>query len=469
MKARKFYFTLGLALACGGITFSLAVCAQAQTLTYLADFNGTNGEEPNGPLIQATDGNFYGSAPLTTSGGGAGLVFDVTPSGKLSTFYNFCDDCMVNPYPHSSPVLGSDGNFYGLVGYDFYQLTADGKYTVLYTFCSDEGCPAADALVLGNDGNFYGASVGGGKYELGDIVKITPTGEVTLLYSLCSLPNCTDGVYGNSPLIQASNGNLYGTTGGGGTLGGGVIYELTPTGTYTVIRNFCDSDNGRCPDGSFPASIVQDASGNFLGTTLSGGSFNAGTFFEITTKNEYIVLYSFDRPTLAFPRQLMLASDGNFYGIGLTTGRDSGGTLFEMTPAGVFTPLYTFVCCKTGKSGGYGPNGPLLQGTDGNFYGTTSFGPRRDGDGTIFKLSTGLGPLVETVPVGGKVGNSVVILGNNLTGSSSVKFNGVEAAFTVESDTYIRATVPKGATTGTVSVVTPLGTLDSNPQFVITR
>jgi hypothetical protein len=87
----------------------------------------------------------------------------------------------------------------------------------------------------------------------------------------------------------------------------------------------------------------------------------------------------------------------------------------------------------------------------------------------VFKLSIGSSPMVETVPVAGKVGKQVLILGNGLTGTSSVAFNGVAAAFTVESDTCIKATVPKGATTGAVSVVTPSGMLNSNPQFVVTK
>jgi uncharacterized protein (TIGR03437 family) len=100
---------------------------------------------------------------------------------------------------------------------------------------------------------------------------------------------------------------------------------------------------------------------------------------------------------------------------------------------------------------------------------TTNDGGLKNGHGTVFKLSNRLSPLVKTVPVRGSVGASVIILGNNLTGSTSVTFNGVEAEFTVESGSYIKATVPAGATTGTVSVVTPTGTLNSNPQFVVTK
>jgi hypothetical protein len=125
----------------------------------------------------------------------------------------------------------------------------------------------------------------------------------------------------------------------------------------------------------------------------------------------------------------------------------------------VYTTLHTF-----GAQGAYGPGG-LSQTPNGNFYGPAEYGE----DGTIFSLSNGLSPLVETVPVAGKPGQSVIILGNGLTGSTSVTFNGVAAEFTVESDTYIKAIVPPGATTGIVSVDTPSGTLNSNPQFVVTK
>jgi hypothetical protein len=117
----------------------------------------------------------------------------------------------------------------------------------------------------------------------------------------------------------------------------------------------------------------------------------------------------------------------------------------------------------------------LFQGTNGTLYGTTAFGnsvgdcnPYGAGYGTIYSVS-GPTPLVETAPVAGPVGQSVIILGNNLTGSTGVTFNGVAAKFTVESDSYIKATVPAGAATGVVSVVTPSGTLKSNPQFVVSE
>ena len=88
-------------------------------------------------------------------------------------------------------------------------------------------------------------------------------------------------------------------------------------------------------------------------------------------------------------------------------------------------------------------------------------------DGTVFSLSVGLGPFVETQPTSGKVGAAVKILGTDLTGATSVSFNGTAAVFTVVSASEIAATVPAGATTGTVQVVTPSGTLSSNVPFLV--
>jgi hypothetical protein len=158
----------------------------------------------------------------------------------------------------------------------------------------------------------------------------------------------------------------------------------------------------------------------------------------------------------------MRANDGNFYGI--TGGINGAGTLFQFTQSGALNTLYAWTCCGAGSN----PRSTIFQEPNGNLYGSVAFYGDQT-DGAIYSFSNGLNPLVQTNPTMGKVGRSVLILGNGLTGSTSVTFNGVAAEFTVESDTYIKAVVPKGATTGTVSVVTPSGTLNSNPQFVVSR
>jgi uncharacterized repeat protein (TIGR03803 family) len=456
MKGSKSLLTLGFAFACVAIIFSLAVRAQAQTVTYLADFTKiVESGSPIGSLVQATDGNFYGYA---------GMVFRMTPSGELHVVYDWCPpNAKTCPISISGPILGSDGNLYGVtsqggVGTNsgtFYRLTLAGELTTLRTFCSQFACaPGPNGIILASDGNFYGTSYIG----LGAIFRISPTGEFKALHIFCSLPNCADGNYVTTPPIQGIDGSLYGVAAEGGTLGAGVLYKLTLSGTYSVLHNFCDYHSGPCKDGSFPTSLVQDAKGNFFGTTNLGGASGWGTLFELTAKGQFFVLHDFDLFGGGEPGKLILANDGNLYGFG-------GATVFESSLRGDVTLLHTFDCCKEG----YDPNGPVFQGTDGNLYGTTSGGPFYFGHGTIFKLSSGFSPFVKTVPVAGKAGQSVIILGNGLTGTTGVSFNGVEATFTVESDTYIRATVPADATTGIVSVDTPSGTLKSSPQFLVTK
>jgi uncharacterized repeat protein (TIGR03803 family) len=258
-------------------------------------------------------------------------------------------------------------------------------------------------------------------------------------------------------LIQGKDGNFYGTTYAGGNQRGGVFYELSPAGNYKVLYNFCDP-SAICSNGASPSAVVQDADGNFFGTTSQGGQNTVGTAFEITPANRYVVLHTFTGSDgIDSSLGLTLANDGNLYGLGTFGGLGDNGTIYQVGRTGLFKLLYDF-------DSGYSatPLGPLFQATNGLLYGATYYG-------SIFSLSNHITPLVKTAPLAGPVGERVIILGNKLRGSTSVTFNGVEAAFTVNSDTYITATVPTGATTGVVSVNTPSGTLNSNPQFVVTK
>ena len=195
---------------------------------------------------------------------------------------------------------------------------------------------------------------------------------------------------------------------------------MTSAGAYKVLYNFCVYDDETCnvsPDtGSGPTAIVEAPDGNFYGTTVFGGIHNDGTLFEITSTNHYGVLHRFNNRYAEGESPLFgltLAGDGNFYGVLLEGGSAGEGTAFEVTPQGAFTVLHNF-----SDNEGATPVGPLFQGTDGSLYGTTEFG-FGSLNGTIYSLSNGLSPLVETVPVARPVGKSVLILGNNLTGSTS--------------------------------------------------
>jgi uncharacterized repeat protein (TIGR03803 family) len=162
---------------------------------------------------------------------------------------------------------------------------------------------------------------------------------------------------------------------------------------------------------------------------------------------------------------LIQATDGNLYGIMQEDGAYGSGTIFKITPSGSLTTLYNF-CSLSGCLDGQYPAGALVQATDGNLYGTTADGGA-NGEGTVFRLSVGLTPFVETQPVAAKVGPEVIILGTDLSGTTRVTFNGAATNFTVISSSEITTTVPIGATTGQIQVVTTRGTLSSNVTFQV--
>jgi uncharacterized repeat protein (TIGR03803 family) len=163
-------------------------------------------------------------------------------------------------------------------------------------------------------------------------------------------------------------------------------------------------------------------------------------------------------------------TDGNFYGSAYTGGSPAGaagaGTIFQLTPAGTLTPLHTF--CTTNCQDGGHPYGGLVQATNGTFYGTTLIdGNKYSSDGTLFSLSLGLDPFIKIQTTSGKAGATVRILGDDLTVATSVTFNGVVAEFKVNSPSEITATVPEAATSGPVQVFIPGGWLTSNVPFQI--
>ena len=454
--------------------------AQAQTFTVLHSFDGTDGSQVFTGLVQATDGNLYGTA----AGGGAnggGTVFKITPSGTLTTLYSFCSqtNCTDGYFPAAGLVQATDGNFYGTTGYGgaigsgtVFKITPSGTLTTLYSFCSQVGCTdgenPAGALVQATDGNFYGTTPFGGASTdcCGTVFKITPSGTLTTLYSFCL--TCTDGAEPNGGLVQATNGNLYGTTPYGGAHGAaGTVFKITTSGTLTTLYSFCSRSG--CADGQYPyAALVQATDGSFYGTTYSGGASNDGTVFKTTPSGTLTTLYNFCSRSGCADGQypyaaLVQATDGSFYGTTYSGGASNDGTVFKTTPSGTLTTLYNF-CSQSGCTDGAQPYAGLVLDTNGKFYGTTYSGGASN-DGTVFGLSLGLGPFVETEPTSGKVGAAVKILGTNLTGATSVTFNGTPATFKVRSSSEIRTVVPEGATSGKVEVTTPFGTLRSNLPF----
>jgi uncharacterized repeat protein (TIGR03803 family) len=479
----------GLSFICVVLTAAMTSPAQeeqpsASTVRFKVLFNFSGADFLAYPvaLAQGTDGNLYGTTwPITTTN--PGTLYRLTPAGTLTTIYNFCSqpNCADGGNPSQPLTLGTDGDFCGATSSGgasgngtIFKVTPSGALTVLYNICSQANCADGSfsvGLTLGGDGNFYGAMFGGGAYNNGTVFQLTPQGALTTLYSFCSQTNCVDGSHPEPPPVFGADGNLYGITYGGGAYGAGSIYRLTLGGKLTTLHSLDFSDGG------IPNSLVLAPDGDFYGLAGEGGTgdgpFN-GVFFRITPSGAYTVLYNFcSLPNCGdggAPATLVYANDGNFYGANDGGGNTTAspcvtygcGTIFKMTPKGVLTTLHVF----NGTTGGFG-NFALAQATNGSFYGTDDIGGT-NGGGAIFALSAGLSPFVQLVPTSGKVGEAIQILGSNLTGASSVTFNGTPAAFLVSSRpkiTEITAIVPVGASSGTVQVVIPSGTLSSNVPF----
>src|ERR1039458_2600712 len=416
------------ALALGLMLVLTAIDSPAQTLTTLASFNGTDGAASGyGSLVQGTAGTLYG----TTEAGvalscpppsvGCGTVFKITLGGTLTTLHSF--DGTDGQGPSAGLIQATDGNFYGTTaggganGYGYgtiFKITPSGTLTTLHSFDWSIDGQGPGGLIQATDGNFYGITEAGGDYGngYGTIFKITPNGTMTTLYSF-DLDNLGSSGGGSNPfaaLVQAKDGNFYGTTSQGPptqfptiSSGPGTVFKITPGGTLTTLHSFCIQAN--CADGANPfAALVQGTDGNLYGTTESGGS-GWGTVFKITPGGTLTTLYSFTfgtdgaEPTAP----LIQARDGNFYGTtkyggaAFAYGTASGGTIFKITPEGTLTTLYSF----TGRADGGIPLGGLVQGTNGSLYGTTSSGGASNA-GTIFSLALP----AATLPAIGSVANA---------------------------------------------------------------
>ncbi len=439
--------------------FAAAIAAPAQTFTVVHNFdNGPNDPHWNA-TVQGRDGDMYSTTPQVWSGQ-SGDIFKITPGGTL---------------------------------------------TDLFTFDGTDGGYVSAGLTLALDGNFYGAASQGGSSGYGTVFKVTPGSVVTTLHTFT---NGADGAYPSAPPIQGVEGNFYGNASSCAGLPPGnqcipfdtygSIYRITPEGAFKVLHTFKGAD-GINPFGQ----LVQGTDGYLYGTTLDGGAHGVGTVFKISTEGDFTLLYTFDGTHGAHPFAggLIQGYDGNFYGMASGGGASGAGLLFKITPGGKLTIVYDLAnsgCCSD-------PVGGLVQATDGNFYGTTVFGGNvfritPSGEftdladiggspqsvmlqhtngilysdnaiagsadrGYFFSMNVGLAPFVSFLPAARPVGGVVEILGQGFAGTTGVSFNGAAATFTAESDTYLTATIPAGASTGSIIVTEPSGTLTSNKTF----
>jgi uncharacterized repeat protein (TIGR03803 family) len=390
MKKSRIAVIIFLGLACQEFN------AHAQTETTLYSFGSspTDGADPSAGLVQGTDGNFYG----TTQDGGPyshGTIFRISPSGTYTNLYSFGGSLTDGNSPVAGLVQGTDGSFYGTTQYGgligvgtVFRISSTGLYTNLYSFgYAPDGFNPYAPLVQGSDGNFYGTTYFGGPRGVGTMFRISPGGAYTNLYSFGSSP--ADGNFPVAGLVQGDDDRFYGTTQDGGTYGYGTVFRINPSGAYTNLYSF----GGSPADGNdLVAGLVQGSDNNFYGTTFGGGTYGSGTVFRISPTGTYTNLYSFG----SFPADgngpragLVQGSDGNLYGTTFGGGASGSGTVFRISSSGAYTNLYSF---GSSPADGNGPGAVLVEGNDGNFYGTTENGGIND-EGTVFAFDIGLGPV----------------------------------------------------------------------------
>ncbi len=342
------------------------LCGRAEfPLTIIGALNGSTDGSAVVGLTLGADGNFYGMANINGKYGG-GTIFKMTPSGSISILVNF--DGPNGGYPQAPLILAADGTLYGVASAVVFRLTTNGDFSTVTSFPSDGSPDRAYApsgpLLQGKDGNLYGTTEYAGADGGGTVFKLTPAGGLTTLASFYG----TNGVFPAAGLVLGNDGNFYGTTSGRyQSIQGGfeaTVFKITPGGALTTLAYF-DPTN----DSADTPGLILGSDGNLYGTTSTGpGGQGGGTAFKMTPTGDLTILARFTNGSYPFDTDgfsetgLIQGLDGNFYGTILSTDSQlPPSTLYQMTPAGVVTSLAILP--------GEGGSGPIV-GKDGNLYGT---------------------------------------------------------------------------------------------------
>ncbi len=387
---------------------TLVTLQNTQALHALITFNEANGANPIGDLIQDGQGNLYGTS-YDGGASGYGIVFKLDPAGNETVLYSFTGGSD-GGYPEAGLIRDAQGNLYGtasgggLTGSNepngagvVFKLDPAGNFSVLYRFTggTDGAAPFA-GLIQDTQGNLYGTTNTGGASGYGVVFKLDSSGNETVLYSF------TGGSDGGNPeagVIMDAQGNLYGTTNGGGIVASertGVVFKLDPAGNETVLHSFTGSADGAAPI----AGVIMDAQGNLYGTTFLGGNtdsnrfngpYGAGVVYKLDPAGNETVLHTFagDKDG-GYPQAgVIMDAQGNLYGTttygGIANGYNGAGVVFELDPAGNEIVLHAF----SGDAQGAYPWSGVILDAQGNLYGTTEFGGIGygfAGAGVVFKI-----------------------------------------------------------------------------------
>jgi len=340
---------------------------------------------PQSKLVQAADGNFYGTAlngglSATAGGAGVGGIFRVTPAGVISNLASFFGTNGANPA--AGLTLGADGLLYGTTQAGgannlgtVFSVSTSGGIKVLYSFDGTHGSTPQTAVTAGGDGNFYGTTLNGGANNDGTIFQVTPGGALTTLFSF-GATNPSPG----SALCLAPDGNFYGTTqygpanGSGGIYYYGTIYRITPAGVFTQLVGLTNTQG--TVSSPYPDFRLTTVSNVMYGVFYGGGTNGGGCFYSLTTNGVFSPVLHFSHPAGGAPvGGPTWSPDGNFYCIGRAGGLGNG-VLIKISPPNAMTSAWTGQIAATFDSAGNGssPSGGMTLASDGNFYGVTGGG-----------------------------------------------------------------------------------------------
>jgi uncharacterized repeat protein (TIGR03803 family) len=362
---------------------SLAGRSHAQTAHVLYSFTGgADGGSPEASLIRDAAGNFYST---TYSGGadGYGTVFVLSPGGLEKVLYSFTGGTD-GANPSSGLILDAQGYLFGTTDLGgaygkgtVFRINPSGGETVLFSFTggADGAYPAAGLTLDANGYYMYGITNLGGAGNWGTVFMVGPTGGLTTLYAFTG---GTDGAYPAASLIQDAAGNLYGTTYSGGANSNGTVFMLSPSHVETVLYSFAGGNDGAAPQ----AALIQDAQGNFYGTTPYGNPNDWGTVYRLNPQHAEKVIFSFVAQAQGQRPVAHLVGDGRGELFGTTPygGAYGVGIVFAVNLKGVEKVLHIF----RKKDGAY-PDARLFRDAAGNLYGTTSSGGAH-GHGVVFEV-----------------------------------------------------------------------------------
>jgi len=454
---------ISVALLCGVLLYGSGIGrAQAQGIepvVLVHNFNGPNdGANPEAGVIQGKDGALYG----TTHIGGAnndGVVFKVNPDGSN---YQVLHTFSALPYPSTNSdgahplagvTQGSDGVLYGTATYGgaygwgvVFKVNPDGSnFQVIHAFTrgNDGGYPYA-GVIQGSDRALYGTTYFGGAFGYGVVYKVNTDGSNFQVLHHFNSFNGQDGAFPYACVIEGKDGALYGTTYGGGTMAHGVVYKINRDGSnYQVLHNFTGGNS----DGDYPyfAGVIQGSDGALYGTTAGGGAHGEGIVFRLDTDgSNFQVIHSFSAPydmngdnsDGSHPRAgVIQGSDGALYGTTEFGGANNDGVVFKLNTDGSnFQMLHSF---KYGYYEGAFPHGGVIQGKDGNLYGTNL--------GVIFRIGPQALFLNPNNAPAGSNNLTLTLLGNGFAQNDTLLWNGTISLTptSVSSDgTQIQATIP---------------------------